>query len=309
MEVKLPSDLAGVTTAHWRPRDDCNLNAALAPASLKIRGAIQAKGPLDAPSAPASSGDLLRFTRGALRDLISGAAGLSVRVQDAGHLSAWTGNLMQMLLVAFDDRPVADVYAAWLRPDSDPHELSVDTSRNLPEGYEHHPFRLGEGLAGRVWESGQPAVTSASRPHPWWELREGCENQTYLCVPVGALAGQGGVLAVGSDAGFEVRDSDLQTLELFAGLLALATAEAPEALEQMLSTRLRLLDSSLSSRSNRDEVEPTTLQIYHGYLDAARTLRPGDDLLQGLPGATASEGMLVGGMRVLIAQIAAALNA
>jgi hypothetical protein len=278
-EVKLPSDLAGVTVGHWLERDDDNLKAALGPTSLQIRHAIKAAGPLDAPSPAATSGDLLRFTRSGLRDLNSGAAGLAVNVKDDERLSTWTGNLLRMLLVLFEDRETPDIYAAWLRPGEDERELNTKQSRNLPVGYEHHPFRLGEGLAGRVWETGEPAAASRLKPHPWWEIREGCENQTYLCAIVGAPAGRGGVLAIGSDTGFDVRDSDLQTLEMFAGLLALATAQPPRSREQMLSAAVVALDSGLSSFSNKDEVDLTTLQVYNSHLANARVLRPEDQLL------------------------------
>ncbi len=308
VDLKLPSDLAGITLGTWRARDDENLKAALNPAALQIRQAIQAAGPLDAPSATATSGDLLRFTRGGLRDLVTGAAGLSVRVADATHLSTWTSNLLRMLLELFEDRNASDIYAAWLRPAEDPRELGVADSRNLPEEYKHHPFRLGEGLAGRVWETGQPASTSELRHHPWWEVREGCENQAYLCVPVGKPGDRGGVLSVGSDTGFELRDSDLQTLELFAALLALATAEPPSSAEQMLRLRLEALDSALSSRRGRDEVEQTTLDVYNSYLRAARALRPDDQLLAELPEAADSGGIRVGGVRLLVGQILAALH-
>jgi hypothetical protein len=308
VDLKLPSDLAGVTIGTWRGRDDSNLRAALSPAALEIRHAIEAAGPLDSPSAPSVSGDLLRFTRGGLRDLVTGAAGLTVRVSDQEHLTTWTRNLLRMLLELFEDRGASDVYAAWLRPGEDPRELAVAESRNLPEEYKHHPFRLGEGLAGRVWETGQAAATSRLRHHPWWEVREGCENQAYLCVAVGKPGGRGGVLAVGSDAGFEVRDGDLQTLELFAGLLALATVQAPSSAEQILRLRLEALDSTLSSRRGRDEVEQTTLDLYNSYLRAARALRSEDELLAGVPEAPEEGGLRVSGVRVLVGQIVAALD-
>jgi len=306
--LKLPSDLAGITVATWRARDDGNLRAALGPAALQIRRAIQAAGPLEGPSAPTASGDLLRFARGALNDLVTGASGLAVRVHDPEHLGTWTKNLLEMLLVLFEDRDVQDIYAGWLRPENDPDELRLAASRNLPPGYEHHPFRRGEGLVGRVWDTGQAAATSELRRHPWWELRHGCENQAYLCVPVGARGGRGGVLAVGSDSGFEVRDGDLQTLELFAGLLALTTVETRSSDEQILRARLEHLDGALSARRSDEEVELSTLRVLNSHLAVARKLRPDDDLLLALPQVSEGAGVRVGGVRVLVGQMLAALQ-
>ena len=307
IDLKLPSDLAGVTIGTWRARDDKDLKAALSPAALQIRKAIQAAGPLEAPSEAATSGDLLRFARSGLSALATGAAGLSVRVVDETHLSTWGGNLLAMLLEIFRDRGADDVYAAWLRPAEDERELRVAMSRNLASGYSHHPFRLGEGLAGRVWETGQPAATSAMRRHTWWELREGCDNETYLCVPVGSPARRGGLLTVGSDQGFDVRDSDLQTLELFAALLALATIEQASS-EQMLLRRVEALDSALSSRRGEDEVETIILQLYNNYLAAAQASASDDRLLGALPAAPESAHMRAAGLRVLVGQLLIALQ-
>ncbi len=306
-DLELPSDLAGVTVATWRARDDENIKAALGPASLEIRKAIRAAGPLDAPTTAATSGDLLRFARGGLEALRTGAAGLGVRVLDATGLSKWTSNLLTTLLVLFEDRDADDIYAAWLRPDEDPLQLQVAASRNLPADHHHHPFRLGEGLAGHVWQVGQPAATSELRRHPWWEPREGCENQAYLCVPVGAPGGRGGVLAVGSDDGFDVRDSDLLTLELFAGLLALAVVEQVSN-EQMLRARVETLAEGLATRRGEEVVESTTVQVYNSHLTLARTLCSEDGLLAKLPSASVRS-TRVSGLRVLLEQLVLALKA
>ncbi len=308
IDLKVPSDLTGVTRATWRARSDGNLKAALNPAALEIRTAISVAGPLDSPSATSASGDLLRFTRGGLAALATGAAGLSVRIFDTPRLNTWTANLLRMLLELFEDRGAPDLYAAWLRPVDDPLELRVTDSRNLPDYSRHHPFRRGEGLAGRVWETGQAAATSSARRHPWWEVRDGCENQAYLCVPVGKPAGRGGVLSVGSDTGFEMRDGDLQTLELFAALLALATPDPSSSAEQMLRTYVEAFDSALSSRRGRDVVEPTTCQVYNAHLREARRLRPDDQLLAAVPEAPESGGILVSGVRLLVGQILTALR-
>jgi GAF domain-containing protein len=305
--LELPSDLAGVNVAMWRQRDDGNIRAALSPAALDIRKAIRAAGPLDAPTTAATSGDILRFARGGLEDLRTGAAGLGVRVLDAAGLAKWTSNLLTTLLVLFEDREAPDIYAAWLRPEEDPRQLQVAASRNLPADYLHHPFHLGEGLAGHVWETSRPAATSELRRHPWWEPREGCENQAYLCVAVGAPGGSGGVLAVGSDEGFDVRDSDLLTLELFAGLLALAIVEQTSA-EQMLCARVETLANGLATRRGDEVVESTTVQVYNSHLALARSLCSEDGLLAKLPKAPARS-TRVSGLRVLLEQLVIALKA
>jgi hypothetical protein len=45
---------------------------------------------------------------------------------------------------------------------------------------------------------------------------------TYLCAPVGPSDGTGGLLAVGSDTGFEIGELDVALVSTFASLLFLA---------------------------------------------------------------------------------------
>ncbi len=306
VDLKLPSDLTGVTVGSWRPRDDGNMKAALSPAALAIRKAIQLAGPLDVSGTEAGYDSLRRFVRNELRGLRTGAAGLDVRVVDGARLFTRTNNLLAALLTAFEDRDAEDIYAAWLRPEEDPRELAVAASARLPRDYPHHPFRLGEGLAGRVWETGQPAATSELRRHEWWELREGCENQAYLCAAVGAPGGSGGVLAVGSDSGFDVREGDLSTLGLFAGLLELGIVEPPSE-EQVLRARAETLAAGLDGRRGEEVLESTTVRVYNSHLARAMALRPQDGLLAELPQATEGD-VRVNGLRVLLEQLVAALG-
>ena len=97
----------------------------------------------------------------------------------------------------------------------------------LPKHGANDILGMGEGLVGKVWATGQPRAVSQLKHHPWFKPRPGCENETYLCVPIGKPGGPDGVLAVGSDAGFDVRSGDLGLLHAYAELLALAMPPAP----------------------------------------------------------------------------------
>jgi GAF domain len=119
----------------------------------------------------------------------------------------------------------ADAHVAWLRPKADDRErLSFYLGENTPADFAslHHPFALGEGLAGCVWQDGQSAAHCPSQPFPKWRLRADCKNESYVCVAVGKPAGPGGVLGFGSNDRFETNPEQIRVLETFAAVLAAA---------------------------------------------------------------------------------------
>ena len=76
--------------------------------------------------------------------------------------------------------------------------------------------RLGEGLAGTVWQDGRPGSHSPARPHEKWRPRADCANESYVCVPAGKAAGPGGVLGFGSDENFETAPEQVAVMEAYA---------------------------------------------------------------------------------------------
>jgi CAP12/Pycsar effector protein, TIR domain/GAF domain len=227
-DIDVPTDLAGITLAPYRRRRDSNLQAALNPVSVRLREAFQQHGgrltgePNDNSSPEALIDyDVGRYVIDLIDSVGQGRAGLEVMVQEPANVSVWRGNLLGMLRDIYARRR-ADTYAAWLRPPDDrPKTLRVTEARNFKDERREYEFALGEGLAGKVWATGSPAGHSVLRQHPWWVFREGCGTTSYICVPVGEVAGRGGVLAVGSDSGFDVSDRDVQVVQMFAAALAL----------------------------------------------------------------------------------------
>lgn len=129
------------------------------------------------------------------------------------------------VLRALDVSLPGNAYVAWLRPAGlgVKRKLSVFHADNLPAGYDHYPFSPNEGLAGTVWASGQPALHSPANPNPVWKVRQGCENATYIAVPVGSAKKTGGILALGSDDAFVAGSAHESVLEAFASVLAMLT--------------------------------------------------------------------------------------
>ena len=301
--LKIPSDLGGVTAATWRDQPDGTLRSAIAPAARTIRKAIQQTGPLEAPTSSSARADLVRIAMSELGSLRTGAAGLRVLEEDRARAEIWLANVVAMAHEHFAHR-ADDVYAAWLRPgDEHPRELRVYRSRALPEAYAHHPFMLDEGLAGRVWATGTGAATSELSAHPWWTKRSGCENEAYLCVCVGPPATSGGVLSIGSDAGFAVGDGDLAVLELFASLLAIGISAAPStsARDLIIRRRLDLLHEEIAARPGGDTADPATVAIFRTVTGAARATRPDDTVLREANRAALSP-MTVSALRALLGQ-------
>lgn len=227
--VVIPSDWS-VTSAVYRRPARGNLSAALAPATLAIRDAIQRaeERKHDMEQSPRLDQTILvrapvvRYAHDALETFATGIAGIRRTARDESLIQRWVENVLGMTYDLFSDRR-SDVYLAWLRPQKgSPRRLAVHRQRNLPDDYQHYEYAYDEGLAGKVWSNNTPAAVSEMRQHPWWVYREGCDNVSYLAAPVGKADGTGGIIAIGSDAGFPVGDSDLEALVIMADVLALA---------------------------------------------------------------------------------------
>ena len=231
----LPTDLHGVTVVTYRPRPT-DMRSAVHPAALATREAITQRGPLAShessiQSTPAMRHDdsdqsarITRYVGDLVKSVSSGLVGIRVSIDDERGAGQWADNILEMLQDLFAER-ASDVYATWLRPAGDPPKLTVFRSSHLPGDYPHYEFAVDEGLAGKVWGSGTAAAQSVLRDHPWWVPRKGCENVTYICVPVGRPTGAGGVVAIGSNFGFDVNAEDVQIVTAFAELLTLTLVE------------------------------------------------------------------------------------
>lgn len=228
--VKIPTDLLGITTARYPAPVDNNIQAAVAHAVIEIRKALrqyrlQAPSILPPPAAQSpllpSISALVRDATDVLHQVVLNRAGIARKVVDDEDFARWRRTILNMLRKHFHSRQ-DDVYAIWLRP-NDKQRLRVYAEDNLSGPQSHYNFGLGEGLAGSVWQTGTPAIHTEKVPHPTWLTRPDCDNATYLCAPVGVPGGKGGVLSLGSDRGFLAdQEHDLPTVELFANLLAIA---------------------------------------------------------------------------------------
>lgn len=241
-KLKIPSDLEGFTLVPYEDdRVAENAQAAFAGACADITTAIERRrkelpslpamdsaiSPLRLPTAaPSPETRILDYLQDLLGMVHLGGAGSEIVQRDPGKFHLWAKNALHMTRLALQAGPPtlpADVYVAWLRPTADDRErLTFFLGDNIPPHFAsaHHPFSLGEGLAGSVWSEGHPASHCPSQPHPKWRPRADCTNESYVCVSVGKPAGSGGVLGFGSDRGFETEPSQVVVLEVFASLLA-----------------------------------------------------------------------------------------
>lgn len=216
--LKLPTDLLGVTVGTFPMRTTRRARKnGLRQAAESIADAVDRLGPLDAPTDPAVANELLVSVSAQLAELRA----LANVNMTALQRETWTQTVLAAVLEPFLARS-DDAYSEWLRPRPRSSVLRVVAATNLDTAHDNHAWKKGEGLVGKVWETGQPRAVDKLKHHPWFKARPGCENETYLCVPIGKPGGPEGVLAVGSDEGFDVRSGDLGLLHVYGELLALA---------------------------------------------------------------------------------------
>lgn len=221
--LKLPTDLLGVTVGTFpiRASQPARKNG-MRESAEAIADAVRRLGPIEASTDPALANELLVSVSAQLAELRTSA---SVRMS-AARRSTWMRSILAAALEPFLARS-DDAYSEWLRPEPNSDVLRVVGATNLDGDHTDHTWRKGEGLVGKVWETGQSRAVDKLKHHPWFKPRAGCENETYLCVPIGKPGGPEGVLAVGSDTGFDVRSGDIGLLHAYAELLALAMPPTP----------------------------------------------------------------------------------
>lgn len=218
-QVKLPSDLDGLTQARYQSqRSDGNLQAALGPVADQLRAMGERLGRLE------SAGSRQRRAMLHARDLFSALAEGRVEARDA---TEWERVILRHAANYFAERG-STVAVTWLRPHPSHARLAAyDPSQGfLPGSYE---FAKGEGLAGWAWEEAISAWHSPSSPHSRWMPRGGCENLSYLVVPVRTVAGDFGMLSAGSDERMAVTEEDVEALQMYASMLGVVCGPATSA--------------------------------------------------------------------------------
>ena len=216
--IKLPTDLLGVTLGFFRQRKTAQAkNTSLAEPAAKVTAQIDKLGPLETPSDPAVANDVLMSASG----LIDQLRILRKVTMSATHRASWTKSVLAAALEPFLAR-ADDAYAAWLRPDAGKVLKIVEAVNLQNHEWPQHQWKQGEGMAGKVWENGRALAVDKRRSHPWFVPRPGCANETYLCAPLSGPSAREGLLAIGSDEGFDVRSGDLALLAVHAGLLGFA---------------------------------------------------------------------------------------
>lgn len=216
--IKLPTDLLGVTLGFFPQRKTAPAKkTSLAGPAGQVAAQIEKLGTLETPSDPAVANDVLISASGLIDELRT----IRKVTVSAAHRTSWTKRVLAASLEPFLAR-AEDAYAAWLLPDA-ANVLKIAEAVNLQAGeWPQHEWKQGEGMAGKVWENARALAVDKRRPHPWFVPRPGCANETYLCTPLGGPSAPEGLLAIGSDEGFDVRSGDLALLAVYAGLLALA---------------------------------------------------------------------------------------
>jgi Nif-specific regulatory protein len=110
----------------------------------------------------------------------------------------------------------------------DGSELHIEASNGIPPQGQRAQYRLGEGVTGRVVESGKPVIVPQVSREPMllnraFQRKGLKEELTYICVPV--MIGRKTVGALGVDMHFK-RDRDydrtVSFLRVVAGMIAQA---------------------------------------------------------------------------------------
>jgi Nif-specific regulatory protein len=161
-------------------------------------------------------------------------------------------------------------------------EIRVEVSRGLTEAGKSASYRLGEGITGRVVESGKPIVVPQVSREPMFlnrNQRKDLHKQelTFICVPI--LVSGKPVGALGVDIRFETNrdyDSELNFLAIVSTMMA----QAVKADHVVDDERRRLMDENthlleeLKERYDFSNIIGTTgpmRQVYEQIAQVAHT--------------------------------------
>jgi len=130
--------------------------------------------------------------------------------------------------------------------DTKSQEIRVEVSTGLSDAGRFARYRLGEGITGRVVETGKPIVVPKVSREPMFLNRAGKRNLnkqeiTYVCVPV-VVKGKA-VGALGVDLRFQA-DRDYESGLKCLGRIAAMMAQAIKAEHLVDDERRRLIDEN-----------------------------------------------------------------
>ena len=121
-------------------------------------------------------------------------------------------------------------------------DIRIDVSLGLGDEARYARYKLGEGIAGRVIESGHPIVVPAMSREPLFLHRvQRRSEQTFICVPILIDRKPVGALAID----LEYRPGrDHESAQRFFTLIASMIAQALRARRSMGESRKRLLEEN-----------------------------------------------------------------
>jgi Nif-specific regulatory protein len=136
-------------------------------------------------------------------------------------------------------------------------EISIEVAHDLsPEAKRRGKYRLGEGITGRVVQSGEPAVIPRISEEPLFLNRTGARNNlekqdiSFICVPIKIGRNTIGALSVDRLFSDEVAlEEDLRFLTIIATLIS----ETVRKLQHLNQEKEKLLDENLRLKKELSE--------------------------------------------------------
>ncbi|MGZ6126278.1 MAG: sigma 54-interacting transcriptional regulator, partial [Myxococcales bacterium] len=168
-----------------------------------------------------------------------------ITLVDIGRALASQLDLRQALERALEylERDCSIVRAAVLMLDEESGDIRIEVSLGFSAEARHARYRLGEGITGRVVESGHPIVVPAMSREPLFLHRstERRGDQTLICVPISVEHEPAGALAVD----LEYRASrDYDAALRFFTVVASMMAQDYKARRSIGQSRKKLLDEN-----------------------------------------------------------------
>jgi Nif-specific regulatory protein len=137
--------------------------------------------------------------------------------------------------------------AAVMILDEETREIFIDVALGLPGDGARARYQLGEGITGRVVQSGRPIVVPAVSREPLFlnrafqRKRNGSDEVSFICVPISLDRKPVGALAV--DLAYD-EARDYEAAQRFFSVVASMIAQALRAHRQILDERTRLIDEN-----------------------------------------------------------------
>ena len=133
--------------------------------------------------------------------------------------------------------------------DADTNELRIAASHGLEEsGVRRIKYRIGEGITGRVVETGKPVVVPQVSREPMFLDRLGIrkaisrQELTFICVPI--IVNRKPVGALGVDLKYKA-DRDYERATKFLSIIATMIAQAIKVDHLIEADKQRLLDENI----------------------------------------------------------------